>query len=85
MVDTWQNFNTWNHTKKILILMLAIVIFLAVDYFFFYPHIGAAWSIAAYFVYLIIVAILIRHWAHKESLTNKPKIGRVENALLRDN
>jgi len=66
MVDTWQNFSTWNHTKKILILILAIVIFFPIDYFLFYPHIGAVWSIVAYFAYLIVVAILIRQWAHKK-------------------
>lgn len=60
MSDTWQKFNTWSHTKKMLILILAIAIFFPIDYFLLFPYAGAIWSIVAYFVYLIIMAILVR-------------------------
>ena len=62
MEDNWNKFNTWIHTKKMLLLIFAILVFFPIAYFLVYPNIGAFASIVIYFIYLIVVAILIRLW-----------------------
>ncbi len=66
MVDTWQKFDTWFHTQKILLLIVAIAIFFPIVYFLLYPNIGAIGSIVIYFVFLIIVAFLLRIWGNNK-------------------
>jgi len=63
MVDNWNKFNTWVHVKKMLILIFAILIFLPLFYFLLYPNIGFIVSMVIFFVYLLVVAFLIRIWA----------------------
>jgi hypothetical protein len=66
MFDSWKKFDTWVHTQKVLLLIVAIVVFYPVFFFLFYPNLGFIRSIVLFFVYLIIVAIPIRIWGKRE-------------------
>ena len=66
MVDTWRKFDSWIHTKKMLLLIVAIAVFFPIVYLLLYPLIGTAVSIVIYLVYLIVVAFLIRNWGKRK-------------------
>lgn len=66
MIDTWQKFDTWVHTQKMLLLIVAIAVFYPVVFFLFYPIFGAIGSIVLFFVYLIVIAIPIRLWGKRK-------------------
>ena len=60
MSNSWSKFKTWIYTKKMIILIIAIILFFPVLQLVIYPIIGPLKSIIIYFLYLIIIAILIR-------------------------
>jgi len=62
MVDNWQKFDSWIHTQKILILIIAILVFYPILYFLFYPNIGAVGILVMFFIFLIIITFLIKIW-----------------------
>jgi len=66
MFDTWKKFDTWVHTQKVLLLIVAIAVFYPVLFFLLYPNIGAMPSIVLFFVYLIVIAIPIRIWGNRK-------------------
>ena len=65
MVDTWEKFGNWVHTQKMLLLIVAIVVFFPVAWYLLLPNIGNIGSVVIYFVYLIIVSLLIRNWGKR--------------------
>jgi len=66
MVDTWRKFDTWVHTQKMLLLIVALVVFFPVSWYLLLPNIGNIGSVVIYFVYLIIVSLLIRNWGKRK-------------------
>ena len=66
MVDTWQKFDTWIHTKKMILFIFSIMLFFPILYFLIYPNIGIVGSIVIYFAFLMIVAFLIRIWGNSK-------------------
>jgi len=72
VVNPKKKLNTWSNTLKLLFLFIAILIFLPIDFYLILPIIGTVESVVIYFVYLFIVAILIRRWSFK-------RFGKEEN------
>ena len=50
---------------KVGLLLIAIVLFLPIEVYLIYPLIGALGTLVLYFVYLFIIAFLIRRWSYK--------------------
>ena len=61
-----KKLNTWSNTYKAVLFIIAIILFLPIEFYLIYPTVGAAGSIILYFAYLIVMAILIRRWAYNK-------------------
>ena len=58
--------NTWVNTIKIILLIISILIFFPIAYSIILPLFGNIWSVVIYFVYLFIIAMVIRRWSYKK-------------------
>jgi hypothetical protein len=63
VINPKKKLNTWSNTIKLILLIIAILLFYPVEFYLIFPIFGIIQGIVIFYIYLFIVAILIRKWS----------------------